>query len=443
MSSRVLVVDDDKNLAKVVEYNLKEDGHETLYANSAEEALELLARAPVDLVLTDVRMAGMGGMELLKRLRAERPDLPVILITAFAAIDSAVEAIKAGADDYIPKPFNQDDLKYKVRKALMHRRLARENQMLRAELAQHQGLPGMIGASPAMHKVFELITQVASSHSTVLITGASGTGKELAARAIHYLSPRADAPFVAVNCAAIPRELLESDLFGHVRGAFTGAVRDQTGKFELADRGAIFLDEIGDLDLGLQPKLLRVLQEHELQRVGDPASVKVDVRVIAATQADLRQSVAKGKFREDLFYRLNVIPITLPPLSARRGDVPLLADHFLKKFGGESLSWSREALESLEKYAWPGNVRELENLVERLCVLLRGRDRAIAASDLPAEITSGAGPAFTLEGKTFHEAEKELIARALEKAGGNRSRAARSLAIPRHVLLYRMKKYGI
>lgn len=440
----VLVVDDDINLVKVVEYNLTEEGYKVLTASSGEQGLEILLENHVDLVLTDIRMPGMDGMEFLRRIQAQWPNMQVILVTAFAAIDSAVEAIKAGAVDYIGKPFNKDDLKYKAKKALETRRLQEENLKLRTELAQQKGLHGIIGRSSAMRKVFDLVTHVAASDSTILITGASGTGKELVARAIHHLSHRSSEPWVAINCAAIPRDLLESDLFGHVRGAFTGAIRDHTGKFELADKGSIFLDEIGDIDISLQPKLLRVLQEHEVQRVGDTKTTKVNVRIIAATQENLLKKVSKEQFREDLFYRLNVIPINIPPLCERDGDVPLLAGHFMKKYAGDDLAWSSSALAALENYPWPGNVRELENLIERICVLSRGKSKEINVADLPPEITGGPGlTSIKLEAKTLPEAEKEIVMRALEGAHGNRSKAARSLGIPRHVLLYRIKKYKI
>lgn len=440
----VLVVDDDINLVKVVEYNLAEEGYKVLTASSGEQGLEILLENHVDLVLTDIRMPGMDGMEFLRRIQAQWPNMQVILVTAFAAIDSAVEAIKAGAVDYIGKPFNKDDLKYKAKKALETRRLQEENLKLRTELAQQKGLHGIIGRSSAMRKVFDLVTHVAASDSTILITGASGTGKELVARAIHHLSHRSSEPWVAINCAAIPRDLLESDLFGHVRGAFTGAIRDHTGKFELADKGSIFLDEIGDIDISLQPKLLRVLQEHEVQRVGDTKTTKVNVRIIAATQENLLKKVSKEQFREDLFYRLNVIPINIPPLCERDGDVPLLAGHFMKKYAGDDLAWSSSALAALENYPWPGNVRELENLIERICVLSRGKSKEINVADLPPEITGGPGlTSIKLEAKTLPEAEKEIVMRALEGAHGNRSKAARSLGIPRHVLLYRIKKYKI
>jgi len=445
--ARVLVVDDDRNLLKVVEYNLKEDGHQVMTASSGREALDIIKGDGPDLVLTDVRMPGMTGMELLEHVKAEAPGTPVILITAFAAVDSAVEAIKAGAVDYIPKPFNKDDLIYKVKKALEHVRLKQENTRLKAELAREKGLEGMIGRSPAMKKLFDMISLVADSDSTVLITGASGTGKELAARAIHGLSSRADGPYITVNCAAIPGGLLESDLFGHVKGAFTGAVRDKPGKFEAAHNGTIFLDEIADLSLELQPKLLRALQQREVQRVGDTRTRKVNVRLIAATITDLKKKVEAGEFREDLYYRLNVIPISMPPLKERRGDVPLLAGHFLQKHSSDRLAWSGEAMQALEDYDWPGNVRELENLVERVAVLRRGREGEIRKEDLPPEITAAArAPAAGfpgLDGKTLRQAEKEMVEQALAEAKGNKAKAARMLGIPRHVLLYRIKKYGI
>ena len=444
MSARILVVDDDKNLTKVVKYNLEEEGHTVLTASTAEEGLGVLESEDIDLVLTDIRMPGMGGMELLRNIREERPAIPVILITAFAAIDSAVEAMKAGAVDYIPKPFNKDDLKYKVKKALDHEKLREENKELKKKLGKSGEKRQLIGRSEPMRKVYELIDQVADSDATVLITGPSGSGKELVARSIHEKSERAEGPWVAVNCAAIPRDLIESELFGHVKGAFTGAIQDRPGKFEQANGGTIFLDEVGDLDLALQPKILRALQEREVQRVGGSDTSEVDLRVLAATRMDLQDKVRKGEFREDLFYRLNVIPIEMPPLAERTEDVALLADHFLDKFGGREMSWSKGAVEALEKYDWPGNVRELENLTERIAVLKKGKGRTIEKEDLPPEILNPrpmkAGPSPS---KGLRETEKELVEDALRRAGGNQSKAARLLGVPRHVLLYRIKKYGI
>jgi two-component system, NtrC family, response regulator len=444
MEPAILVVDDDKNLVKVVKFNLEEEGYAVLTAGSAEEAVSLIEENYIDLVLTDVRMPGMGGMELLNIIHERWPQMPVILITAFAQIDSAVEAIKAGAVDYIPKPFNRDDLKFKVKKALEHIKLKKENSRLKGDLARQEGFQGIIGRSTAMKEVFDLVTQVSASDATVLITGASGTGKELVARAIHNLSERSEGPWLTINCAAIPRDLLESDLFGHIKGAFTGAVKDHAGKFEAADHGTVFLDEIGDIDVSLQPKLLRVLQEHEIQRVGDTRTIKVDVRVIVATNADLRGKVEDGSFREDLFYRLNVIPINLPPLTKRKDDIVLLADYFLKKYAGKKLAWSKKTLEALNDYRWPGNVRELENLIERLTVLKKGKGKIIEVNDLPLEVkTIDETPNLNVHAKTLPEAEKEMVIKAIEQAGGNRSLAARNLGIPRHVLLYRLKKYNI
>ncbi len=442
MDEVILVVDDDKNLLKVTAYNLKEEGYEVLTADSAEKAIELFDSKSVDLVLTDVKMPGMDGMELLRHVQDKDPDMPVILITAYAAIDSAVEAIKQGAVDYIPKPFEKDDLKHKVKRALEQKRLVQENVRLRAELAKREGMDEMVGRSRAMQELFEFIARVAESDSTLLISGESGTGKELVARAIHRSSARRDGPWITVNCAAIPRELLESDLFGHVKGAFTGAVKDQVGKFELAHGGSIFLDEVGDIGLDLQPKLLRVLQEREIQRVGSSHVKKVDVRVIAASQADLWEKVQNGSFREDLYYRLAVIPIRVPPLRERKEDVPLLMGHFQKKYGMEKASWTTAAQETLEKYIWPGNVRELENLVERLSVLHKGKE--ISTREIPENIKKGQRiQKKTKDAVSLSETEKQMIINALNQASGNQSEAARMLGIPRHTLLYRMKKYNI
>jgi len=442
MNETVLVVDDDKNLLKVITYNLKEEGYEVYTADSAAEAISFLDSKSADLVLTDVKMPGISGMELLRRVRDKSPETPVILITAYAAIDSAVDAIRQGAVDYVPKPFDKDDLKHKVRRALEQKRLREENARLRAELAQREGMEEMIGRSRAMQEVYELISRVAQSDSTVLITGESGTGKELAARAIHRLSDRREGPLVTVNCAAIPKELLESDLFGHVKGAFTGAVRDQVGKFEQANGGTIFLDEVGDIEIELQPKLLRVLQEREIQRVGSSQVKKVDVRVIAATHADLWRKVQEGGFREDLYYRLAVIPLNMPPLRKRREDIPLLLAHFQKKYGRDKMTWSSKAQEVLERYDWPGNVRELENLVERLSVL--HKEKEIEMKHLPENIKRGQKIYSRRPGsESLLQTEKQMIVNALDRAAGNQSEAARILGIPRHALIYRMKKHGI
>ncbi|WP_025322432.1 sigma-54-dependent transcriptional regulator [Deferrisoma camini] len=449
--ARVLVVDDDASLRRILEYNLAQEGYAVATAASGEEALERLEKASFDLVVTDIKMPGMDGMDLLRRIKAESPETQVIVITAFGTIEMAVEAMKAGAAEYITKPFNRDELKLAVRKALRIRNLEAENVRLRQEVRRSEGVDRIVGDSPAMQAVYRLIEKVADSDASVLITGESGTGKELVARAIHRQSRRADRPFVAVNCAAIPRELLESELFGHRKGAFTGAIRDKKGRFEEAAGGTIFLDEIGEMPLDLQPKILRALQEREITPVGSNEVIRVDARVVAATNRDLEAEIEEGRFREDLYYRLAVVPIHMPSLRERPEDVPLLVAHFLKKLApGKTIRVTPEALEALQRYPWKGNVRELENTIERLLVL-RDSD-TIELEDLPEKIRApdqdpgqAGGFSFTLppEGISLEEVERAVIEEALRRTGWNQSRAARLLRIPRHILLYRMEKFGV
>lgn len=442
MNEKILIVDDDPNLLRVTSYQLTEAGYDVTTASNGEKAEAILNGDTVDLLLTDVKMPDMDGMELLKRAQSINPDMPVILITAFAEIESAVEAIKDGAVDYIPKPFKRDDLLKKIDRALEATRLRRENISLKQELAHRDGLDEIVGASAATRMVIDTIAQVAPSDSTVLILGESGTGKELMARALHKLSLRAARPFVPINCAAIPANLLESELFGHVRGAFTGAIRNREGVFRQAHRGTLFLDEVGDIALDLQPKLLRVLQERELTMVGGTKTEKVDVRIIAATKFDLKDMVERGLFREDLYYRLNVIPIEAPPLRDRLEDIPLLADHFLKKhFPDRTLKFSTQAMETMEEYYWPGNIRELENLVQRMGVMVDMKK--INVEHLPPDIMyPGAGKTIP-SSKTLKEVERDIIIEALENSNWNQTAAAKRLGIRRHVLIYRIKKYSI
>ncbi|GAB6061943.1 sigma-54-dependent transcriptional regulator [Deferrisoma palaeochoriense] len=449
--ARVLVVDDDESLRRILEYNLAEEGYAVATAASGEEALEKLDRASFDLVVTDIKMPGMDGMDLLRRIKAEAPETQVIVITAFGTIEMAVEAMKAGAAEYITKPFNRDELKLAVRKALRVRDLEAENVRLRQEVRRIEEADKIVGDSPAMQAVYRLIEKVADSDASVLITGESGTGKELAARAIHRLSRRADRPFVAVNCAAIPRELLESELFGHKKGAFTGAIRDKKGRFEEAAGGTIFLDEIGEMPLDLQPKILRALQEREITPVGSNEVIRVDARVLAATNRDLEAEVEEGRFREDLYYRIAVVPIHMPSLRERPEDIPLLVAHFLKKLApGRAIRITPEAMEALTRYSWKGNVRELENTIERLLVLTEGD--TIRLQDLPEKIREpepreGRGDGFSFhlppEGVSLEDVERAVIEEALHRTGWNQTRAAKLLRIPRHILLYRMEKFGI
>jgi DNA-binding NtrC family response regulator len=403
-------------------------------------------------VITDMKMPGMDGMQVLKAVKSRSPETLVIVATAFGTVDVAVEAMKAGAYDYITKPFNRDELRLTVAKALQLRGLAVENRRLKEELSDKTDYRTIVGSSRGMERVFEIVRKVADTDASVLITGESGTGKELVARSIHHKSGRRDAPFIAINCAAIPRDLLESELFGHVKGAFTGAIKDKTGKFQLADGGTLFLDEVGELPLELQPKLLRALQEKVVEPVGGTKPYKLDVRVVAATNLDIEKALAESTFREDLYYRLAVIPIHLPPLRERREDIALLLRYFCGKHGAGMVNFSHDAIVTLSSYRWPGNVRELENLVERL-LIMRGGD-TLTVDDLPDKICSG-GPApgaspkpgsvvnLPDEGYSLEQLEREVVVEALERNLWNQTAAARFLRIPRHTLLYRMEKYGI
>ena len=446
---KILVIDDDESLRRVLEYNLAQEGYAVLTAASGEQGLELLKKEGADLVLTDVRMSGMNGLQVMEEVRKLDAKIQVIILTAFGTIETAVEAMKAGAFHYISKPFNRDELKLTIRKALELEALQRENVVLRQALKSRNDLDSIVADSPGMRQIVEMIRRVAPTETTVLILGESGTGKELVARAIHGLSPRSRGPFVAVNCAAIPENLLESELFGHVKGAFTGAIRDRVGKFAAAEGGTIFLDEIGEMRPELQVKILRALEEPSMERVGDNRAIRVDVRVLAATNKDLTKAIATGEFREDLYYRLNVVPLAIPPLRERREDVRALTQHFLKSLGAPlRLTIAPDAFRALETHDWPGNVRELENALERALIFHRGD--VISVSDLPETIRSpktkesSALPVSLPEaGLSLEVVERELIVRALQKHDWNQSRAARYLCITRHTLLYRMDKHGI
>lgn len=448
--AKILVVDDDKNLRRIIEFTLAEDGHSPKTAADAEEALLSLKEESFDIVVTDIRMPGKDGITLLREIKELAPSIEVIVVTAFGTVETAVEAMKAGAFDYVTKPFNRDELKLTVQRALHLRDLESENVRLRIEVEKKFGFANIIGESEPMQKVFRLIEKVASTDAPVLITGESGTGKELVAKALHYHSLRAKGPLVTINCAAIPKELLESELFGHVKGAFTGAVKDKKGKFVEAEGGTIFLDEIGELSGDLQPKILRALQEMEVVPVGSNKVVHVDVRVVSATNRDMEASIEAGIFREDLYYRLAVVPIHMPSLRERSSDIPLLIKHFLKTLApDEQVKMAPEAMKALTTHQWKGNVRELENTIQRLLILREGKE--ITLSDLPDKIRHptnvGSNASFSFifpdEGVGLEDAEKELILEALRRAEGNQSRAARLLKIPRHVLLYRLEKYGI
>ena len=447
----VLVIDDDESLRRILEYNLREDGYDVVTAATGIEGLQLFQDRPVDLVLTDVRMPEMDGVDVLARLKAIQADLPVIMLTAHGTITSAVEAMKLGAFDYLTKPFERERLKAVVRKALEMAALTSENRQLRQVIAERFSFASMIAGSRAMRAVTDTASRVAQADTTVLLEGESGTGKELLAKAIHFHSSRSRGPFVTINCGAIPEQLLESELFGHRRGSFTGAVADKKGKFEAADRGTIFLDEIGELPLMLQVKILRVLQEREVDRVGDTRPIKVDVRVIAATNRDLEKMIADGGFRDDLYYRLAVVSIRMPPLRERADDIPLLVDHFLNKHT-ERLGKPRPEVDKVvyaafNRHAWPGNIRELENVIERALVL--DRDGRIGIDDLSGRLRTADQHVGTLrmelpdEGISLEEVEKELLLAALQKHNWNQTRAAHYLKITRSTLLYRMQKFGL
>jgi len=446
--SVILLIDDDDSLRRVMEFSLTEAGHTVQTAASGEDGLRLFEKDTFDAVITDITMPGMSGMEVLAKVRQRVPSIPVIVITAYGTIESAVEAMKRGAFDYITKPFNRDELRLTLEKAIKMRRLEKENVELRAEVTDRYCFESIIGSSEKMKEVLDLAGRVAASDASLLITGESGTGKELLAKGVHFNSRRANGPFVAVNCAAIPEALIESELFGHVKGSFTGAVRDKEGKFELADGGTLFLDEIGDLRIDLQAKILRALQEREVDRIGGGKPVSVDVRVIAATNKDIERAVKEGAFREDLYYRLNVITLFIPPLRERKEDIPVLAGHFLKKFNTEAdVRMDASALSVLMAYGWPGNVRELENVIERASVLKRGL--LITREELPEKLKKeNMGVEDIIlnipeQGISLEELEKKLIIKALEKHKGNQTRAAEFLGITRPTLIYRMEKFRL
>ena len=450
-SKTVLLIDDEDSLRRVVEYTLEEEGHKVITAANGTAGLQAFQTHSIDLVLTDIRMPEMDGMELLTRLKAMQPDLPVIVLTAHGTIDSAVDAMKLGAFDYLTKPFNREQLKASVRKALEVAALTTENRYLREVVAERFSFASMIAGSRAMRAVTDTAARVAQSDTTVLLDGESGTGKELLAKAIHFHSARAKGPFVTINCGAIPEQLLESELFGHRRGSFTGAVTDKQGKFEAANRGTIFLDEIGELPSLLQVKILRVLQEREIDKIGETRPIKVDVRVIAATNRNLEKMIADAAFRDDLYYRLAVVSIRMPPLRERADDIPLLVDFFLRKHT-EKLSRPRPTIEkgvysAFNLYSWPGNIRELENVIERALVL--DKDGVMALDDLPDRLRTREHRVANLrmelpdEGISLEDVERELLLAALEKHNWNQTRAAAFLNITRSTLVYRMEKFGL
>jgi DNA-binding NtrC family response regulator len=447
MKEQILVIDDDPSLRRVMEYNLQQEGYEVTTAASGDKGLKLFSQLKPSLVITDMKMPGLDGLTVLRNIREQSPETLVIIITAFGEVDIAVEAMKAGAYDYIQKPFSRDSLKLTVRKALQYSGVVEENQRLKSRLSEKSDYRTIVGTSKEMQMVFDMVQKVADTEASVLLTGESGTGKELVARAIHAQSSRRNAPFVAINCAAIPRDLIESELFGHTKGAFTGALKEKAGKFQLADGGTVFLDEIGDLLQELQPKLLRVLQEKEIEPVGSSGKpLKTDIRILSATNLEIEKAVAAGKFREDLFYRLAVIEIHLPPLRERKDDIPLLLRYFCEKHGNGPVQFSSDALDILRRYSWPGNVRELENTVERL-LIMKNSD-TVSAGDLPVKFNENKQQGNVVvslpdEGYSLEQLEREIVLEALERNTWNQTAAARFLRIPRHILIYRIEKYGI
>ncbi len=447
----VLIADDDDSLRRVLEFQLREGGYEVLTAPDGLVALDIFTEQEVACLITDLRMPGLSGLDLLRRASAIHPETPVVVITAYGDVNTAVEAMRAGAFDFITKPFNRDQILLTVKKALNFGRAVSENRQLRRLVHERFRLESVIGTSAAMQRVLEVVERVAQSDVTVLITGESGTGKELIAKGLHFSGARADRPFLAINCAAIPETLIESELFGHKRGSFTGAVSDVKGKFEEAAGGTLFLDEISSMPLGVQPKLLRVLQEHEIVRLGESTPRRADVRIVSATNRDLRTMVKDRAFREDLYFRLAVVPIELPPLRERREDIPLLAEHFLKRacerHNCRDLRMMREVFAALALYSWPGNVRELENAIERMVVLAKGA--TLTLDDLPENIRRPPQHAANVllelppEGLSIEQVEREIIRQTLEMHDGNQTRAARYLDITRSALIYRMQKYGL
>jgi DNA-binding NtrC family response regulator len=447
MKKRILVVEDEEKLRRVLELQLMSAGFDVDKAATAEEGLKIVDRA--DMVLTDLRLPNMDGQQFLAMIRRQNAQVPVVMMTAYGSVETAVEAMKAGATDFLLKPFSLDHLMQVVHKALEVRALREENQKLKVELGRRYEFDNIIGRSPAMQEIFAAIERVGPTRATVLLTGESGVGKDLIARAIHFHSPRKDRPLVKINCTAIPENLMESELFGYEKGAFTGAQTTKPGKFEQADTGTVFLDEIGDVPAVIQVKLLRVLQERELERLGSNVTRHIDVRLVAATNQDLRAALEQGTFREDLYYRLNVVPLNIPPLRERKQDIPFLANHFLQKLGPDTgcrvEGITDAAMEKLVAYHWPGNVRELENVIERSLVMATGTE--LDAPDIKLE--SALRPRaqgeshFLPDGLSLDQYEQDIIKEALRRADGNKSQAARLLGLTRNALRYRLTQMGM
>jgi len=450
---RILIIDDEENFRHMLSVILKKERYDVETASNGEEGLQKIAVSPFDQILCDIRMPQMDGMEFLGKVQKMGMDAPIIMMSAYGTVDTAIEAMKLGAYDYISKPFKPDEIILTLKKAEERERLRKENELLRKEVEKEYSFTNIVSKNEKMQKIFEVIKKVAQYKSTILISGESGTGKELVARALHYNSDRSQRPFIPVNCGAIPENLLESELFGHVKGAFTDAIRTKKGLFEEADGGTLFLDEIGELPLQLQVKLLRVLQDGEIRRVGESKSIQVDVRIVTATVKDLTKEVNEGRFREDLFYRLNVLPIHIPPLRERKEDVPLLIDHFISKYS-QSMNKNvvgihPKALDAMMSYHWYGNVRELENTIERAIVLTDGDN--IELENLPVEIQDFrngirlaplAEEEYSIK-KASRFLEMNLIKKALKKTKGNHTQASRLLEISHRALLYKIKEYEI
>jgi two-component system NtrC family response regulator len=447
----ILVVEDDANFRRVLQYQLTEAGYNATVAETAEKALELFSEHRYQVLLTDLNLPDLSGEEVLRKIKHQSPDTPVIILTAFGSIESAVEAMRLGAFHYLTKPVNGDELLLTISNAIQFAQLLSENRNLREAVSSAFKFKGIVGTSKAMRKILDQAAQLAQVDATVLITGESGTGKEILAKSIHFNSSRKGKSFIVINCGAIPEALLESELFGYRKGAFSGAVTNKTGKFEAGDGGTVFLDEIGDLPLSLQVKVLRVVQENEIDVIGETEPRKVDARILAASNRDLRQMCADGLFRQDLYYRLNVAPLRLPALRERKEDIPLLARFFVerhcKKHGKPLITLGSEILKKLAEYPWPGNVRELENCLERLVIYAKGNTADL--QDLPDEIRTpqlSLGNAFfqiPAEGISMSELEKQLVSVALARNDGNQTRAAEFLGISRNVLIYRMQKYRL
>ncbi len=448
--TKILVVDDEESHRIMLRAVLRDEGYEVAEAADGSEAVRAVEQGPFDLILLDLRMKTMDGIEALNEIRRISPLIPVLIMTAYASVKTAVEALKGGAFDYLTKPLDIDELKIVIEKALEHYRLREENLTLKERLGNRFDFSKIIGKSRKVKELFDTLSLVAPTDATILILGESGTGKELVANAIHQNSMRKDQPFIKVSCAALPETLLESELFGHEKGSFTGAIARREGRFQLAHRGSIFLDEVGEMSPTTQMKLLRVLQEKEFEPLGSVQTVKVDVRVIAATNKDLNLEVKEGRFREDLFYRLNVVPVSLPPLRERKEDIPALAHHFFEIYRGKNQKGLRDisnkTMDLLTRYDWPGNIRELENCLERAVIMARGD--VVTPADLPPHIQAlsekEAGQFLDLpSGISLSEVERALILKTLEETGGNRSRAAEILGINRRTLLNKLKEYGI